>query len=115
MEEEKIREKIARYEFSNILNAGFPSHAGIPFEKLPDDWWSKVEAYERADQILSLEVYKGCTIRDLILRGRLECENQNLPEIPEFQYDDPEKREWLKRGAINYSKLLSDWVKCLPK
>lgn len=34
-------------------------------------------------------------------------EDQSLPEIPEFQYDKPEDRPLLQRGAINYSKLLS--------
>ena len=66
-EYERKREEIARIEFSHILDAGFPSHSGIPFEKLPDDWWSKVKAYERADQILSLD---GIEIR---------AENHDLP------------------------------------
>ncbi len=34
-----------------------------------------------------------------------------LPDIPKFQYDDPEIIFYLTRGAINYSKLLSGYVK----
>ena len=38
-------------------------------------------------------------------------EDQNLPEIPDFQYDKIRDRELLRRGAINYSKMLSRWRK----
>ena len=34
-----------------------------------------------------------------------------LPPIPDFRYDKEEDRELLRRGAINYSKLLSGWRK----
>jgi hypothetical protein len=34
-----------------------------------------------------------------------------LPEIPDFEYDLGEIRPYLRRGAINYSKMLSGWVK----
>ena len=37
--------------------------------------------------------------------------DQTLPEIPEFAYDKLEERRLLKRGAINYSKLLAGWRK----
>ena len=47
-----LREEIAKYEFGNIPDRGFPLHKGFPFEDLPDDWWSKVLAYVRADNIL---------------------------------------------------------------
>ena len=33
-----------------------------------------------------------------------------LPLIPEFQYDEEEYRPYLKRGAINYSKMLSGYT-----
>lgn len=49
-----MRDEIAKYEWGTILDAGFPSHNGIPFNTLPDNWWSKVEAYYRADHILSI-------------------------------------------------------------
>ena len=54
-EQERLREQIARYEFSNISGSRFPSHDGVPFEELPNDWWSKVRAYKRADYIIALE------------------------------------------------------------
>ena len=46
---------------------------------------------------------------------RIEAEDQSLPDIPEFGYDKEEYRPYLRRGAINYSKMLTNWVKCLPK
>jgi len=52
-----------------------------------------------ADQILSI---KGVLI---------ESEHPDVPEIPEFGYDPEEYRPYLKRGAINYSKLLSGFCK----
>jgi len=36
-------------------------------------------------------------------------ESAELPEIPEFQYDKEEYRSYLKRGAINYSKMLGNY------
>jgi len=39
----------------------------------------------------------------------LLSDDQSLPDIPEFAYDKSEDRKLLKRGAINYSKLLADW------
>lgn len=45
----------------------------------------------------------------------VKAESQTLPEIPSFAYDGREYRELLRRGAINYSKLLSDWVKVEKK
>lgn len=54
------------------------------------------------DQIISI---KGLLIKD---------DDQVLPEIPEFQYDEEEYRPYLRRGAINYSKMLrDDWVKVI--
>ena len=46
-------------------------------------------------------------------RGKLAIvEEAELPEIPDFQYDKEEYRPYLRRGAINYSKLLkNNWVK----
>jgi hypothetical protein len=41
--------------------------------------------------------------------------DQTLPEIPEFQYDKAEDRPLLKRGAINYSKMLTGWRKVVLK
>ncbi len=41
----------------------------------------------------------------------VEAADQELPEIPEFQYDKLEDGALLRRGAINYSKLLSGWKK----
>ena len=46
-------------------------------------------------------------------RIRVMAEDQELPDIPEFTYDSTFKRTWLKRGAINYSKLLTNFVKVL--
>ena len=39
------------------------------------------------------------------------AEDQELPEIPAFQYDSEEDQKLLRRGAINYSKLLGNWRK----
>jgi len=41
-------------------------------------------------------------------------EDQALPEIPSFAYDSEEDRKLLRRGAINYSKLLSEWRRIKP-
>lgn len=43
------------------------------------------------------------------------ADDQNLPEIPLFLYDKEEDRELLKRGAINYSKMLSKWRKVIMR
>ena len=37
--------------------------------------------------------------------------HQSLPTIPEFQYDRPEDIPLLRRGAINYSKMLANYRK----
>jgi hypothetical protein len=37
--------------------------------------------------------------------------DQNLPLIPDFQYDKKEDRKLLRRGAINYSKMLTNFRK----
>ena len=34
-----------------------------------------------------------------------------LPEIPLFLYDKYEDRGLLRRGAINYSRMLAGWLK----
>ena len=39
------------------------------------------------------------------------AEDQTLPEIPSFAYDNEENRELLQRGAINYSKMFTGWRK----
>ena len=52
---QRIRQEIAQFEFDHIPDAGFPSMAGYSFSQLPSDWWSKVEAYKRADSILSIK------------------------------------------------------------
>ena len=80
--------------------------------------WGKEHPLNRREtinQILSIKVYKDYTIKDLIERGLIVADDQSLPEIPEFQYDEEDKRKWLKRGAINYSKMLSNWRKVIPK
>ena len=40
-------------------------------------------------------------------------ENQESPGIPSFQYDKEEDGKLLRRGAINYSKMLTKWRKIL--
>ena len=39
---------------------------------------------------------------------------RELPEIPKFEYDHPQYRGLLQRGAINYSKLLAGYVPVEP-
>src|SRR3990172_152762 len=89
---EKVREQIA-YLFFDSEYPGF-------------NWGDHATSYDRercfrwADAILALP--------DIEVR----TENQTLPEIPSFAYDKEDERPLLIRGAINYSKLFTDWVKC---
>jgi hypothetical protein len=79
MTEEEIREKITEIA-ANI-------------------WREEITVTHGVALIFSLEVYKGCTIRDLILRGRLEAENQDLPENPY----NPTRREPIFVGGLQVS------------
>ena len=45
----------------------------------------------------------------VVIKGERE-----LPAIPEFLYDKEEYRPYLKRGAINYSKMLTGYVAVEP-
>ena len=55
-EYERIRGQIARW----IMGRS-------DYDELPQ--WQREEALDKADEILSLEVYKGTTLRDLIEKG----------------------------------------------
>jgi len=93
---EKLREQIARLEWEH-------STAHLHAEARQNVWEKWKDAYlEQADAILALP--------DIEVRA----ENQSLPEMPPFAYDKDDERPLLIRGAINYSKLLTDWVKVIP-
>lgn len=66
----------------------------VPFDRTPVN--------EMVKQIL-----KACKDMDMAFVDR----DAELPEIPDFQYDAEDVRLWLKRGAINYSKMLGSWQK----
>lgn len=58
-------------------------------------------SFELADQILSIPSLA------------ILSDDQSLPEMPDFQYDEEEHRPYLKRGAINYSKLLANFKRVI--
>jgi len=99
-EYERIRERIAKLLLQQEFNMD---------DDMANEEWQRIDEQDRedwqkdADQILSLD---GICIKS---------DDQSLPEIPEFQYDKEEHRPYLKRGAINYSKMLVGWVKCRKK
>lgn len=47
---------------------------------------------------------------DVVLIDR----EKQIPNIPEFQYDAAENRPYLVRGALNYSKMLTNYYKVIP-
>ena len=69
---EQAREILARHEFEKIPENRFPGMHGYPFEQLPDDWWSKVEAYKRADETLSLTYPDGKPMIGALAREQVE-------------------------------------------
>ena len=72
---------------------------GDTWELAPDEY---KESYKKlAKQILSHP--------DLALIDRRE-----LPDIPEFEYDDEEYIPYLQRGAINYTKMLTNYYHIIP-
>ena len=49
-----MREKIAEIEFEHMLDARFPSHEGIPYKDIPDNFPQKSLAYRQAKEIIEL-------------------------------------------------------------
>ena len=78
--------------------------------------WARKWEEEQSDYVL-LGALKAAFADAILAIPELvvKAESQTLPEIPSFAYDGREYRELLRRGAINYSKLLSDWVKVEKK
>ena len=106
MELEEIREKA-------LLTDGEIMHNLRPIIgyhlKPTDNFIARLDDFREIIQIQVDKILKADRIR-------IEADDQSLPEIPKFQYEESErKRGWLQRGAINYSKMLSNWVKCLPR
>ncbi len=75
--------------------------------KIVHDFYFIPTAYtgstEAADAILALKDAEGHPLLAVLAK------DQTPPAIPDFQYDKTEDRPLLKRGAINYSKMLGGW------
>ena len=101
--DKELREEIAKHIFHELhpVTDVFPDYWGTT-DTMDDESWRRLERHclHSADKIFIL--FKEAGYVQL-------AEDQNLPAIPEFQYDKQEDRELLKRGAINYSKMLSDF------
>ncbi len=62
------------------------------------------EAKQIANEQIEVLKAHGCVLKD---------PDQTMPEIPSFEYDKEDDRKLLRRGAINYSKLLTMFVRVI--
>jgi len=99
----EVREQVAGFIEEAVLNGAFSE----------TNSQSLKNTRRLASQILAIpEIKAGLEAMEKGFNAKVD-RDAKLPEIPTFLYDGYEDglRLLLRRGAVNYSKMLTGWVK----